>query len=106
VVAERTSGGRRYRLLEPVRQYAALTLVRAGESEWARDRHAAYYAALAERAAPLLRGPKQIAWVNRLEAERDNLRAALGWIAEHGTVDDGIRLAVALTRYWGREDTL
>jgi tetratricopeptide (TPR) repeat protein len=100
VVAERTSRGRRYRLLEPVRQYAALALVRDGESERARTRHAAYYAALAQQAAPLLRGPEQVAWLDRLDLERDNLRSALAWTVEHGTVDAGRQLAISLTGYW------
>jgi tetratricopeptide (TPR) repeat protein len=100
VVSEQTPHGRRYRLLEPVRQYARRALVTNGEEEGARTRHAAYYAAFAERVSPLLRGPEQIAWLDHLERERDNLRAALGWTVEHGEVDDALRLAVALTPYW------
>jgi non-specific serine/threonine protein kinase len=100
VIAERSRHGRRYRLLEPVRQYAALRLVAEGEAEGAGARHAAYYATLAERAAPLLHGPEQIAWLSRLEAERDNLRATLTWTAEHGEAEAGLRLAVALTPHW------
>jgi predicted ATPase/transcriptional regulator with XRE-family HTH domain len=100
VVTERTQRGHRYRLLEPVRQYAALALVTGGESELARTRHAAYYAALAERAEPLLHGPEQVAWLDRLEREQDNLRAALAWTGEHGTVDARLQLAIALSRYW------
>src|SRR5438046_3196311 len=100
VVAERVTAGRRYRLLEPVRQYAQQVLIGSGEDDGAQARHAGYYLALAERAAPLLRGAKQIQWLDRLEVERDNLRAALGWITEHGEVDAGLRLAVDLTPYW------
>jgi non-specific serine/threonine protein kinase len=100
VIAERTHQGRRYRLLEPVRQYAALRLADGIEREDAGARHAAYYAALAARVAPLLHGPEQIAWLARLEAERDNLRVALAWTAEHGDAEAGLRLAVALTPYW------
>ncbi|HZO26813.1 MAG TPA: helix-turn-helix domain-containing protein [Chloroflexota bacterium] len=100
VVAERTGPGRRYRLLEPVRQHAQRLLVISGENERARSRHATYYAALAERAAPLLRGPEQIRWLERLEAERDNLWAALAWFSEHGEFEDSLRLAVAMAPYW------
>jgi non-specific serine/threonine protein kinase len=101
VVAEQPSRGRRYRLLEPVRQFALRALQASGELEATRERHAAYYAALAGQAAPMLHGPEQVTWLDRLEKDRDNFRAALGWIAEHGSLDDGLRLAVALSRYWG-----
>ena len=100
VVAERTQTGRRYRLLEPVRQYAELALAARGERDGALARHAAYYAALVERAAPLLHGPEQIDWLDRLETERDNLRATLTWTTERGDPEAGLRLAVALAQYW------
>jgi predicted ATPase/transcriptional regulator with XRE-family HTH domain len=100
VVADQAAHGRRYRLLEPVRQYGQRSLLASNEDERARTRHAAYYAALAERVALLLRGPEQIAWLDRLEVERDNLRAALGWIAEREEPEAGLRLAVAMTPYW------
>jgi tetratricopeptide (TPR) repeat protein len=48
----------------------------------------------------MLRGPEQIAWLDRLEVERDNLRAALGWVSQHGGVDAVLRLVVALGPYW------
>src|SRR5262249_28138088 len=82
------------------RQYARINLVACGEAEAVCARHAAYYAALAERAAPLLRGPEQLTWLDRLEAERDNLRAALTWTTEHASVDDGLRLVVAMGPCW------
>jgi len=99
-VAERATAGRRYRLLEPVRRYAAQALFSSGEQGRGHARHAAYYTTVAERAAPLLRGPDQIRWLDRLDGEQDNVRAALTWIAEHGSVDDGLKLAVALAPYW------
>jgi predicted ATPase/transcriptional regulator with XRE-family HTH domain len=100
VVADRTPRGRRYRLLEPVRQYAQHALLNSGDEASARARHATYYAVLAERASPLLRGTEQIQWLERLEVERDNLRAALGWITEHSDPDTGLRLVAAMTPYW------
>jgi tetratricopeptide (TPR) repeat protein len=75
-------------------------LLTSGEQERSRTRHASYYTALAEQAAPLLRGPAQIDWLNRLDVERDNLREALAWSVEHGEVDASLRLAVAMTPYW------
>jgi non-specific serine/threonine protein kinase len=100
VVTEQATHGRRYRLLEPVRHYAQQSLLKHGEATELRTRHAAHYAALAERVSPLLRGPEQIHWLDRLEDERDNLRTALGWLTEHGDVDDGLRLAVAMAPFW------
>jgi predicted ATPase/DNA-binding SARP family transcriptional activator/DNA-binding CsgD family transcriptional regulator/Tfp pilus assembly protein PilF len=99
VVQERHSQAR-HRLLEPVRQYAAEQLVAAGEAAWLRDRHAAHFLALAEQAEPALVGAEQAAWLERLEAEHDNLRAALAWAVERPDPDLGVRLAGALWRFW------
>jgi tetratricopeptide (TPR) repeat protein len=92
--------------LEPVRQYARRHLAAHGEDDAVCARHATYYAALAEQAAPLLRGPEQLRWLDRLEAERDNLRAALSWITQHDDVEAGLRLAVALMPYWEAHGSL
>lgn len=67
VQVEAGPGAAWYRLLEPVRQYGAGRLAAACETADARARHAACYVALAERAAPALRGPEQAAWLDRLE---------------------------------------
>jgi predicted ATPase/DNA-binding CsgD family transcriptional regulator len=97
----------RFRLLEPVRQYAAERLRGAGEeAERIRRRHAAWYQALAERAEPELKGPGQTVWGARLEREHDNLRAALHWTLEDAGAKDveaaemGVRIAVALGHFW------
>ena len=89
----------RYRMLEPVGQYAREKLGESGEIETARRQHAAYFLALAEEAEPELLGPEQRKWFERLETEHDNLRAALGWSL--GRKDElGLRLAGALSRFW------
>src|SRR5262245_55442481 len=78
----------RYRLLETVRQYARDRLLEASEAAAARDRHRDWFLALAEQAEPkLLRGAEQVAWMDRLETEHDNLRSALEWCQK--TVSSG-----------------
>jgi non-specific serine/threonine protein kinase len=90
----------RYRLLETVRQYAQEQLAAAGEAAAVRDRHLAYFRALAEEAEPQLIGPEQDQWLDRLEAEHDNLRAALGWARACEAGEEGLRLVGALWRFW------
>jgi predicted ATPase/DNA-binding CsgD family transcriptional regulator len=90
----------RYRLLEPVRQYAWQRLEASGEANAARARHLGFFVALAERAATFLRGPEQVAWLTRLEQEQDNLRAALRWAEEGGDGESLTRLAGALAPFW------
>jgi predicted ATPase/transcriptional regulator with XRE-family HTH domain len=90
----------RYRLLEPVRQYARQQLSARGEVDDVRTRHAVWYLTLAERAEPELRGPAQVVWLARLTREQDNLRAALLWAEERGEAETVARLAVALVPFW------
>ena len=91
----------RYRLLEPVRQYALERLVRRGDEPAIRRRHAECYRALAERAEPELWGQDQATWLARLERDHGNLRAALSWHYESGAdAEAGCRFAVALSRFW------
>jgi predicted ATPase/predicted Ser/Thr protein kinase len=98
VVEEAPDGAEcRYRLLETVRQYSGEKLGEAGESGPARDRHQACFLELAERAAPALQGPEAGTWLDRLEAEHENLLAAIG----HGSGTEApVRLAFLLGRYW------
>jgi predicted ATPase len=101
VVAETTPEGEtRYRMLEPVRQYALEQLRESGEADEARWRHAQYYLALAEEAEPRIRGHEQVEWLDLLEAENDNLRAAIGWSLEAGDAQTAARIGWALGMYW------
>ena len=90
----------RYRMLETVREYGLEQLGASGELEAARRAHAAHFLALAERAAPAWWGPAPGAWLDRLEAERDNLREALVWAREEQATELGCRLAIALHWFW------
>jgi predicted ATPase/class 3 adenylate cyclase len=100
VNAEERHGAERYRLLETIRDYARERLEASGEAEAVRRQHAEHFLALAEHVAPELRGARQAQWVKRLDAEHDNLRAALHWCVEHGEVEQGLRLGGALWRFW------
>src|SRR5207247_708892 len=79
VVAESEEEEARYRLLETLRQYGAEKLREAGEETAVRTRRLTWFTALAEQAAPRLRGSEQGSWLTRLEREHDNFRAALAW---------------------------
>ncbi len=94
------SGTVRYRLLEPVRQYAAERLDESGETEPTRCRHAVLFAALAEAAEPELTGSRQTEWLERLDMEHDNFHAVLSWAMEHNDLELAARLAGALWRFW------
>jgi predicted ATPase/DNA-binding CsgD family transcriptional regulator/transcriptional regulator with XRE-family HTH domain len=106
LVVEQRAATTRYRLLEPVRQYAQRQLADANEAASTRRRHAWHYLALAERAEPELHGPAQVAWQERLNLERDNLRAALRWAQECHEPETSLRLAVALAPFWERRGHL
>ena len=87
-------GGVRYRLLEPIRQYALEKLEERGEAEATKRAHTQYFLAMAEEAEPELLGPREVQWYDRLEEEHDNIRAALVYSFEGVAEPDlGLRLA-------------
>jgi tetratricopeptide (TPR) repeat protein len=104
VQVEKREGEERYRLLETIRQYARDRLVDVGESEAVRNRHFDWFLELAERVEPELIGPRQVAWLDRLEIEQDNFRAALAWGLDSRPAIEGLRLAGALWRLWHVRD--
>ncbi|HZG67746.1 MAG TPA: hypothetical protein VEZ12_13440, partial [Herpetosiphonaceae bacterium] len=93
-------GEPRFVMLETIREYASECLLERGELDETRRRHADFYLRLASSAEQALRGPQQGLWLRRIEAEHDNLRAALQWAAEVGHTDLGLRLASALHPFW------
>jgi predicted ATPase/DNA-binding SARP family transcriptional activator len=104
LIAEREPGEAvRYRLLEPIQQYACDRLREAGEETIIRDRHLAYSIEFAERLEPKIKGENQLLWLERLDKEHDNLRAALAWSAQriNGSIG-GLRLSKALQVFWER----
>jgi predicted ATPase len=101
LVRARTGGGEmRFSLLETIREYALDRLRESGDWTAAHDRHAAYFAALAEPTEADLAGPGQLAWLARLEADHDNLRSALSWLVHQDHIGPAIHLAWATWRFW------
>ena len=96
------TGPGRYRLLETVRQYAAERLDAQGSAvaDAARIAHRGYYLALAEAAATQLRGADQAEWLDRLDAELGNLRAAIAFSVTQPDPEPGLRLAASLRVFW------
>jgi len=117
VLAEAGDGETRYRLLETLCQYGLETLREAGEEAALRSRHRNWFLDLAERAEPWLWGADQVAWLARLDAELDNLRAALDWTRAEGAASraagpdrdrptTAIRFSWALVQLWHRQGCL
>ncbi|MDQ5852217.1 MAG: adenylate/guanylate cyclase domain-containing protein, partial [Chloroflexota bacterium] len=98
---EGPEGEPRFVMLETIHEYARERLAARGDGEAVRQRHAAYCLHLAEEAAPAVSETHEVTWLNRLEAEHDNLRAALAWsLGSTGDVALGMRLAAALADFW------
>jgi predicted ATPase/DNA-binding SARP family transcriptional activator len=87
-------------MLETIREYALERLASRGDGEAVRRRHAGFYLLLAEEAEPGLLGPQQREWLDRLDAERDNIRAALDWALEAGEAEVGLTIGWSLWRFW------
>ena len=90
----------RYRMLEPIRQYARERLEQGEDSDEVKGGHTAFFLQLAEEGEPELAGPRQRLWVERLEGEHENLREALSWALESEESELALRLGAALWRFW------
>jgi predicted ATPase/DNA-binding SARP family transcriptional activator len=90
----------RYRMLDMIRQYSAEKLQEAGEDSDLRRNHRDWILRLSEEAYSKTRGREQLYWFDRLDAEMDNIRAALIWTRESGEVEEGIRIIWALSWFW------
>jgi non-specific serine/threonine protein kinase len=96
---EAEHGEPRFHMLETIREYALEQLDAAGERIQVAGRHLEHFLSLAREAQPHLTGADQAEWIDRLDHEHDNLRAALGWGAEHD-VPAALEMGGALWRYW------
>src|SRR5207245_1275462 len=85
---------------EPVRQYAWDRLVESGKTAQIRSRHLDFFLAMANAAEPKLQGAEQARWLERLEIEHDNLRAAAKWSQGGGDRTAGLWLAGNLRTFW------
>jgi predicted ATPase/DNA-binding XRE family transcriptional regulator len=90
----------RFLMLQTIWEYASEKLEASGEAVQVRARHAQYYLSLTEAIELELHGAEQVEWVERLERDHDNLRAALGWLLEHGDVEGELRIAAVLQKFW------
>lgn len=93
---------RRYRQLQTLREYGLEQLAALEELESTRAAHASYYLSWVEQIAPLLSGAEQISWLDCLERDYDNVRAALEWYLEDsaGRAEQALRLCIALQGFW------
>ena len=98
--ARRDNDEPRFETLVMIREFADEQLALDGEKTTARQAHAHYFLTLAETAVPHLRGRQQEQWLDQLEQEHDNLRAALGWALESKDVETAVRLGTALWQFW------
>jgi predicted ATPase/class 3 adenylate cyclase len=94
------SGVVRFGMLETIREFGIEQLGAAGDADATRDRHASHFLGIAEAAEPHLRGVDQKRWLDLLELEHDNLRAALRRSINAGDSSTGLRLVGALWRFW------
>jgi predicted ATPase/transcriptional regulator with XRE-family HTH domain len=99
VIAEEHEGAMRYHMLETVRQYAYGKLDEVGEAATVRERHLDWCLSLVQAGEAAYRGPDEPAWLDRLEQEDDNIRAALGWSVRRAPAA-ALRLAGSLARFW------
>jgi len=100
VATRRDTDAVRYWFLESLREYATDRLRDAGEEARFRERQCAWVLTLAEQATPELCGPRQEAWLNRLDGERENLRAAQRWAVSREDAETTARLGAALWQFW------
>ena len=97
---EDAAGGRRFLMLETLREYAHEKLVAHGEDTALGEQHASHFLAFAEQAEPLLWSAQQHVWYQRLIAEHSNFRASLNWWRSSGSCAPVARLGAALCWFW------
>jgi predicted ATPase/class 3 adenylate cyclase len=100
LLRQEAEGEPRFLMLETIREFALERLEEAGEASAIKERHARAFLALAEEAESHLTDRDQATWLDRLELDHDNLRAALAWAAQEHDAEFALRLAGAVWRFW------
>jgi predicted ATPase/DNA-binding winged helix-turn-helix (wHTH) protein len=103
---DRAQAEPRFTMLETIREYASECLVASDEQSATRRAQAAYCLVLAEEGNPELSPPDRVAWLAGCDVEVDNFRFALDWLFESQDLDWGLRLCVALFRFWDMREHL
>lgn len=103
---DRAQAEPRFTMLETIREYASECLVASDEQSATRRSHAAYCLVLAEEGNPELSPADRVAWLADCDVEVDNFRFALDWLFESQDLDWGLRLCVALFRFWDMREHL
>jgi predicted ATPase len=93
-------GEPRFGMLHTIREYAAERLLERGEDTEARSRHALYFARLGQEAYAVFSGAAQPSWLDLLEREHNNMRAALTWLMAQGRNDAALQLVAGLWWFW------
>ncbi len=101
-----SNGEPRFGMLEAIREYAREQLSLSSDLDDAESRHSDHFLAVAERAKEMLTGPDQASWLERLDAEQDNLRAVFERAIVTSDADTALRLGAALWRFWGQRGHL
>ena len=103
---DRAEAEPRFAMLETIREYALERLIDSGEQSAARRAHAAYCLVLAEEGNPELSSADRARWLTQCDVEIDNFRFALDWLFQTRDLDWGLRLCVALFRFWDMREHL
>ena len=106
VKAEEIEGVSRFRQLDTIHEFAGEKLMASNEQATIEERHAAYFLALVERAAPELSGSDQRRWLGVIERDHDNVRAAMDRAVAAADADTAIRIGFAMWRYWQKRGHL
>lgn len=103
---DRGTGETRFSMLQTIREFAAEMLVQSGEQPLTRRSHAAYCLVIAEEGNPDLNPEQRSQWLTHCDHEIDNFRLALDWTQEVQEQEWGLRLGVALFRFWDMREHL